>query len=94
LLRSARIHISIYSTTFYDALGYDVVNFSLQNFGKASDYARAIVEEGAALPLEIHEDAIEKLLSGMLPELQLKRLSVYAPFDAQAIRKAITGAIN
>ncbi|MFM7727827.1 MAG: hypothetical protein ACKO7B_14075, partial [Flavobacteriales bacterium] len=94
LLCSARIHISIYSTTFYDALGYDVVNFSLQDYGTASDYARALTKEGVALPLRIDEDPIEKMLSGQLPALPLKRSNVYAPFDTQAIQNAIGCDIN
>lgn len=94
LLSKARIHISIYSTTFYDALGYDVVNFSLQDFGTARDYALEMIREGVAHPLHIHEDPVARLLSGQLTELPLKRESVYGSFDEQTIRNLLTAPIN
>jgi hypothetical protein len=60
VLAKSRIQISIYSTTFFDALGYDVLNFSLQNFTNSADYAREMVEEGVALPLEYDEDPVQR----------------------------------
>lgn len=90
LLKSCRIHISIYSTTFYDALGFDVCNFSLQHYGTMSDYAADMISESVALPLYVNEDPIEKFralgtaTSGLAP-----RSDVYSAFDEKAISIAI-----
>jgi hypothetical protein len=59
-LAISRIQISIYSTTFFDALGFNVLNFSLQNYTNSADYAREMVEEGVALALELNEDPVAK----------------------------------
>lgn len=85
LLREVRIHISIYSTTFFDALGFDVANYSIQNYSSARDYAAQMVAEGVAHPIELHEDPVEKLLLGQTLELPLKRSDVYSDFNPQAI---------
>lgn len=55
----ARIQISIYSTTFFDALGYNIFNMSLQNYGYSIEYAREILAMGAALPCQFHDDPVE-----------------------------------
>jgi hypothetical protein len=89
LLRESRIHISIYSTTFFDALGYDVTNFSLQHYGTAKDYAAQMVAEGVAHPLSIHDDPIEMVESGTITPLRLSRSDVYSLFDENAIRKVL-----
>ncbi len=94
LLQKASIHISIYSTTFYDALGHDIVNFSLQNYGTARDYAKEIVNEGAAHPIEFHDDPIEKAITGKLHALALKRADVYGEFNELAMRSAILNSVN
>lgn len=78
LLCKAKIQISVYSTTFYDALGLGVLNFSLQGCG-SEDYARAMVREGVAFALEASDDPIERAndcdISGLL-----KVTEVYPPF--------------
>jgi hypothetical protein len=89
LLRECRIQISIYSTTFFDALGFDVTNFSIQQFGMYCDYAAQMVEEGVALPLLTIEDPIEKAEALVEKTLPLKRDDVYAQFNAKAILSAI-----
>ena len=58
----ANIHISVYSTTLYDALGYGLVNFSLQMEG-FEDYTRDIVRDGIAHRLGRSEDPIAASLS-------------------------------
>jgi hypothetical protein len=93
LLRESRIHISIYSTTFFDALGYDVTNFSLQNYSTAKDYAAQMVAEGVAHPLSIDEDPIEIATGGKLSPLRLTRGDVYSSFDDDAIRKALLNEV-
>jgi hypothetical protein len=91
LLLESRIQISIYSTTFFDALGYNVDNFSLQNYSIHSDYAASMIAEGVAHPLFCDEDPIEKHLASTGGRQLLSRDKVYAPFDMEATRHAILG---
>lgn len=91
LLRESRIQISIYSTTFFDALGFDISNYSLQGYGIYKDYAAQMITEGVAQPLYIDEDPIEKHLQSKATSSLRPRKEVYGPFDAKAIRLAIVG---
>jgi hypothetical protein len=90
LMARAKIQISIYSTTFYDALGFDVCNFSLQNYGSMSDYAADMITESVALPLYIHENPIEKFISqNNIMNPSTTREEVYSLFDKTTLAKAI-----
>jgi hypothetical protein len=90
LMAKAKIQISIYSTTFYDALGFGVCNFSLQNYGSMSDYAADMIAESVAHPIFIHENPVEKFLSlnNMMNPLA-SREEVYSLFDKKALVSAI-----
>lgn len=79
LLCKAKIQISVYSTTFYDALGLGVLNFSLQGLG-SEDYARAMVREGVAFALEASDDPIDRANDCAISDL-LKVTEVYPPFN-------------
>jgi hypothetical protein len=90
LLKQCKIHISIYSTTFYDALGFDVCNYSVQEFGSMSDYAADMIAEGVALPLYTNENPISKYLTEHhTGQSQVPRNDVYSSFDRSVIREAI-----
>ncbi|MFN5295594.1 MAG: hypothetical protein ACK5BL_08700 [Flavobacteriales bacterium] len=90
LLKRCKIHISIYSTTFYDALGYDVCNFSLQHYGSMSDYAADMIAESVALPLFEEDDPIAKFLSITEQNIPFTtRDDVYSSFNEGVISKAI-----
>jgi hypothetical protein len=91
LLRESRIQISIYSTTFFDALGFDISNYSLQEYSIYRDYAAQMITEGVAQPLYIDEDPIEKHLQSKTTSSLRPRKEVYGPFDAKAILRAIAG---
>jgi len=54
-----RIQVSIYSTTFYDALGYDMVNFAVKATG-FEQYVSDMVSEGVAYELHPDEDPIHR----------------------------------
>ena len=56
----AKIQVSIYSTTFFDALGMNVKNYSLNEIEYSSDYAAEMVELGVAESLKNLEDVIAK----------------------------------
>ena len=85
LLSKSKIQISVYSTTFFDALGLGVVNFSLQNYTTGSDYAKAMAEEGMAVPLLFDEDPVEKFELHQQENL-LNREDVYGPIDLSKLK--------
>lgn len=58
LLGESRIHISIYSTTFFDAVGLDTLNLSIQDYGTSKVYAREMVDTGVALPILFDDDPV------------------------------------
>lgn len=60
VLAYSKIQISIYSTTFYDALGQNVFNFAWTDSGVSADYVSEVIAEAVALPLELEEDVISK----------------------------------
>jgi len=95
LLSECRIQISIYSTTFYDALGFDVVNFSLQDYGIHRDYASDMIRERAAMPLGVDEDPIERYyrIKEQASNI-LERDEVYGTFDRSAIESIAQTALN
>jgi hypothetical protein len=92
LLRDSRIQISIYSTTFFDALGFSIENYSLQEYSVYSDYAAEMVSEGVAEPLLVDEDPIEKHLLSKGRKTLRPRSEVYGQFDETAFRNAILGS--
>jgi hypothetical protein len=97
LLTRCKLQISIYSTTFFDALGMDVVNLSLQHFGNMSDYARDVVEEKVAIGISAEEDPIAKFLKTDAAEFQkqmMHRHEVYAPINEKLIRETVLGGIE
>jgi hypothetical protein len=90
LLVRAKIQISIYSTTFYDALGFDVCNYSLQNYGSMSDYAADMIAESVALPLLINENPVLKFINEHQAIQPLApREDVYSPFNSKVVADAI-----
>ena len=88
-IQRARIQVSFYSTTFYDALGKNVVNFSLQN-DQYEDYAREMVMDGIALPLAMDGDpfAIWETLDDKKGQL-LPRERVYSPGVPERVAESI-----
>ena len=89
LLRESKIQISIYSTTFFDALGCGTTNYSIQNYGPYKDYAAEMIAEGVAAALSFDEDPIEKFIQAKDSIPQRSREEVYSSFDAVAMRNAI-----
>ncbi len=84
LLR-AKIQVSIYSTTFYDALGMGVKNYSLNETGYSHDYAFEVVENRLAEPLGNLEDVIAKFVNDSNVSLNLNREDVFAPFQPRML---------
>lgn len=59
LFQHAATHISIYSTTLYDAMRYNLQNFSLRWDG-FEDYVDEIINNNVAQKLEKHENFLKK----------------------------------
>lgn len=85
LLQRCSIQITIYSTTLYDALGFGVLNLSLQDTSDYADYAADMVREGIALPLKPGEDPVALWLQQGTSSV-LERSEVYAPFDKRVFQ--------
>jgi len=85
-LAKCRIQISIYSTTFFDSLGMNVLNLSLQDYTNSSDYAKEMVTEGVALPLSLDQDPIHLLESLDVPSKYfLDSKDVYGEFPISGV---------
>jgi len=84
-LKRAKIQVSIYSTTFFDALGMQVQNFSLNDIGYSEDYASEMVSLGVAEPLKKLDDVIAKFESGSGQIDNLTREDVFAPFQPRML---------
>jgi len=81
LLSVAEIQISIYSTTFFDAIGTDTVNLSLQDDAALSTYARSMIEAGVAAPLRDDENPVDVANRVRETAVSLRGDYVYSPFD-------------
>jgi hypothetical protein len=83
----AKIQLSIYSTTFYDSIGYDVDNFALQNTGIYDSYVQEMLDAGVAVGIEEDEDPIaayhSKRAEGRLIN---DRCEVYGNWDREKFR--------
>lgn len=88
LLAQCKVQVSIYSTTLFDALGLDVVNLSIQNYGRSADYARAMVSERVALGVRSDEDPIAAAHSAESGKL-LPEFEVYAPFAREMAHRLL-----
>jgi hypothetical protein len=83
LLMESRIQVSIYSTTFYDALGFDVLNLSIRNYSPSASYAEETIREGVAEGIDFDADPIGYYLSHPTGQAQsLERNDVYGPFNS------------
>jgi hypothetical protein len=80
-LKRAKIQVSIYSTTFFDALGMQVRNYSLNDIGYSADYASEMVDFGVAEALDKSENVISKFERSSDRLDNLKREHVYAAFQ-------------
>ncbi|GIV30155.1 MAG: hypothetical protein KatS3mg028_1221 [Bacteroidia bacterium] len=61
LFQICHIHISIYSTTLFDALMFNIKNNFALNHPLFSDYVEGICKQGIAQKLEMHENVMDKV---------------------------------
>ena len=59
ILEGCRIQVTYYSTTLYDAAGYGVINFAIQDDSPFLPYCIEMVEDGIALPIYSGDDPVE-----------------------------------
>ncbi len=81
LFSRAKIQLSIYSTTIYDAIGYGLKNYCWLYDGMGRDYAEAMVEQGAASGLGIDDDPVHHFLNAGADTKESDRSFYYAPFQ-------------
>jgi hypothetical protein len=83
----SKIQLSIYSTTFYDSIGYGVENFALQNTGIYDSFVQEMIDAKVAVGIEELEDPIavykSQRSSGKLIQ---QREEVYGPWNASLFR--------
>lgn len=81
----SRIQLSVYSTTFYDALGYEVMNFAVNATG-FEQYVSDMVSEGVAFLIEPDDDPIKRFqeLKGV-GDFGIDRSEVYSEVDPIAL---------
>jgi hypothetical protein len=84
-LKRAKIQVSIYSTTFFDAIGMQVKNYALDDIGFSTDYASEMVKLGVADSLKISEDVIAKFKSAPDFSDHLTREDVFASFQPRML---------
>ncbi|MDP4631041.1 MAG: hypothetical protein NWQ44_07925 [Flavobacteriales bacterium] len=85
-LKRAKIQVSIYSTTFFDAIGMSVKNYALDDIGYSLDYSSEMVAMGVAESLKKGEDVIEKFESSSIFSERLTREDVFAPFQPRLMQ--------
>lgn len=84
-LKRAKIQVSIYSTTFFDALGMQVKNYSLNDIGYSSDYSSEMVALGVAESLAKSEDVIAKFEEAPIQKDNLIRKDVFGSFQPRML---------
>ena len=84
IFKKAKIQLSIYSTTFYDAVGYDIMNFALVDAITHDSYIREMIDSGVALPIHLEQDPIPLFLQSQRKPI-LKREDIYASFPTPEV---------
>lgn len=79
LFKVSVIHISVFSTTLYDALGYRLLNLSLQLPG-FEDYTNDIIRDRVALSLGKEDDPVDVFLKTGMTTQQMDPLDIYDSF--------------
>jgi hypothetical protein len=78
----AKIQLSIYSTTFYDSIGYDVDNFALKNTGIYDSYVQEMLDSKVAVGIDEDEDPIAAFEAQRAKgELLQDRKEIYGDWD-------------
>ena len=82
-LQKSKIQVSIYSTTFFDAIGLDVTNFAWSGDFLGSDYAQALIEDRVAFDGNAPDIISEFNKLEQEGVNQLERDYFYTPFSSE-----------
>jgi hypothetical protein len=85
-LSRCRVQISIYSTTFFDGLGFSIANYALNDTGFSSDYVEDMIAQRVAVPLSKFDDPIQKFLEEGLPKQMISADEVYTRLKIEGLR--------
>jgi hypothetical protein len=80
-LNRSLFQVSIYSTTFFDALAFGMVNYALHDTGYSSDYVEEMIQGNVALALSQYEDPIKKYAEDESKLEQLPHDEVFQRFE-------------
>ena len=83
-LEISKIQVSIYSTTFFDAIGKNVVNFAWTGNFLGGDYAEALVEDGIAKSADNEDIVLIFNEMSLEPQPQLERQHFYTSFSSES----------
>ena len=87
----AKIQLSIYSTTFYDAIGYGVTNFALIDAINHASYIQEMIDTQVALPIRLNDDPIS--LSKKQVFNAVTRGDIYDSFPSPEIKTWIQKSV-
>ncbi len=88
----SKIQLSVYSTTFYDAIGYNIMNYALVNTGIYDAYVDEMLAAKVAVGIELHEDPIAKFEQEGLSGILLNSNSIYSQWDEQRFNQFLIDA--
>lgn len=84
LFKYTDVHISIYSTTLYDALKYKLTNFSLM-VNDFIDYTKGIVDNNIALPLELNQNPLDLITTKNDSKEQFDTTNFFSLYNQKAL---------
>lgn len=88
----SKIQLSVYSTTFYDAIGYNIMNYALVSTGIYDAYVDEMLAAKVAVGVELHEDPIAKFEQEGLSGILLNSNSIYSQWDEQRFNQFLMDA--
>ena len=88
----AKIQLSVYSTTFYDAIGYDIMNYALINTGTYDAYVDEMIAAEVAVGIEMQDDPIARFLQEGVNSILINKSSIYGQWDQQRFNHFLTNA--
>lgn len=77
----SKIQVSVYSTTFYDAIGYNIMNYALINTGVYDAYVDEMLEAQVAVGIALVEDPVERYMQEGIHGILLDKAPIYAPWN-------------
>jgi len=88
----SKIQLSVYSTTFYDAIGYDIMNYALIHTGTYDAYVDEMIAAEVAVGIEMQDDPIARFLQEGVNSILSNKSSIYSQWDQQRFNHFLTDA--